>query len=103
METRFNAATATWGVRGTPTYRLEMFHDGLHKHRVIQARDADILRNKARVQAQQWDDLWRKQSSAARRVQQAFEAKEAKRLHIENQKEEAADRTAEAQSLLEAL
>jgi restriction system protein len=80
-----------------------MFHDGLHKHRVIQARDADILRNKARVQAQQWDDLWRKQSSAARRVQQAFEAKEAKRLHIENQKEEAADRTAEAQSLLEAL
>ncbi len=103
METRFSEATVTWGTRGTPTYRLEMFHDGLHKHRVIQAGDSDILKNKAQMQAMQWNELWHKQSAAARRVQQAYEAKEAKRLHIENQKEEAVDRTAEAQGLLDTL
>jgi restriction system protein len=80
-----------------------MFHDGLHKHRVIQARDAEILTNKARMQARQWDELWRKQSAAARRVQQACETKEAKRLELENQKEQATDRTAEARSLFDTL
>lgn len=92
METRFNEATVTWGARGTPTYRLEMFHDGLHKHRLIQAHDPDILKNKAQMQALQWDELWRKQSSAAERIQQSFK-----------EKAEADDRTACAHTLLDAL
>src|SRR5208283_1433749 len=103
METRCSETTVAWGARGTPTYRQEMFHDGLHKHRVIQAPDKNILKNKARVQAEQWNELWRKQSEAARWRQQAHWSKDCKRLWIESQKEQAADRTTEAQTLLDNL
>ena len=103
MRTRFSETTVTWGARGRPAYRVEMFHDGLHKHRVIQAGDSEILDNKAQMQARQWSESWDKQCAAAQRVQQAYEAKERKRLQIENQKNEAADRTDEAQELLDTL
>jgi restriction system protein len=103
METRFGPVNVTHSARGVPTYSVELFHDGLHKHSLIKAADPSILKNKGLAQALQWDDAWRRQSAAEERIRRTFEKKEARRLHIEHQKELALERTNEAQQLLECL
>jgi len=103
METRCGEVTVTHSDRGLPTYQVEVFHDGLHKYAVVHSRNQDILRKKVVALALQWNELWSKQSAAERRLQQAHEAKDARRVHLERQKEIAAERTSEAQSLMESL
>jgi restriction system protein len=103
METRFGEVTVTHSSRGVPTFWVTASHDGLHKHVVIRAGDPDVLNYKCLVQAQNWNAVWTKQSAAQQRIRQTFEKKEARRLHVESQKEIALQRTAEAQQLLEAL
>jgi restriction system protein len=100
METRCGEVTVTHSDRGLPTYQVEVFHDGLHKYAVVHSRNQDILRKKVVALALQWNELWSKQSAAERRLQQAHEAKDARRVHLERQKEIAAERTSEAQSLM---
>jgi restriction system protein len=39
-------------------YTLEMSHLGLKKHKLISAPDIEILRNKANLQSQKWDEAW---------------------------------------------
>jgi restriction system protein len=103
MEARFGDVIVTHSARGIPTYLVEAFHDGLHKHTVLRSTDPDILKNKAVVIAERWNEQWDKQSAAELRIQRTFETKEARRLHSEQQKEIAAERTAEAQQLLHSL
>jgi restriction system protein len=103
METRFGPVTVLRSPRGVPTFLVEIFHDGLHKHSVLRSGDPDILKHKGLALAQRWDAEWAKQSAADLRIRQTFEKKEARRLHIERQKEIALERTTEAQQILEAL
>jgi hypothetical protein len=51
METRFGQLTVTHSPRGVPTYRVEAFHDGLHKFALIRANDTDTLQNKLRARS----------------------------------------------------
>src|SRR5579871_69850 len=95
--------TVTYSARGVATYRSEISHDGLHKFAVIRAADPDILAKKVLAQLQQWNALWERRSSAELRIQRTFEAKEKRRLHFENQKAAAAERTTEAQQILRTL
>ncbi|MCU1305048.1 MAG: restriction endonuclease [Candidatus Sulfotelmatobacter sp.] len=103
METRFGEVAIAYSARGIPTFTFEVFHEGLHKHAFLRAMDERVLHNKAQMQAALWNDLWQKQLLAETRVKGAHEAKEARRLHLENQKAKALQRTAEAQDGLEAL
>lgn len=103
MKTRIGIATVTHSARGIATYSVEVFHDGLHKHTLIKAPDRQILINKANAVAQRWDESWNKQVACETRIKATWEAKEARKLHLENQKEQAIERTAEAQGNLDQL
>jgi restriction system protein len=103
METRFSEVRETRSLRGVITYWVNASHDGLQKHQVLRAGNATILAQRCLVQAQNWNGQWLKQSAAALRIRQTFEKKEARRLHIEGQKESARERTIEAQQFLEVL
>jgi hypothetical protein len=87
VETRFSEVTATLSARGVPTYWVRASHDGLHKHVVIRAGDTEVLQQRCLVQAENWNALWAKRSAADLKIQRTLEKKEARRLHIESQKE----------------
>lgn len=82
----------TYLKNGSARYLIEMAHRGLKKHRVIKGEHRDIVRQKARLEAEKWQATWEKQ-----------QARQAARQHKEDATEEAADRTTEAQELLHAL
>jgi restriction system protein len=89
----------SYSSRGNPTYRLEMWHRELKKHRVLKGNDASIIERKARMQAQDWDEKWAlaQQRESQKREQQR------KKDHDQAQKEEAVQRTDEASSALTSL
>src|SRR5580704_15138723 len=90
-ETRFSAVSVTYSARGIPTFVVEVFHDGLHKHSVMRAGAVEILKNKTLALANRWNDEWAKQLATSER-----------KGHIEKQKEIAQPRTTEARQLIEA-
>jgi restriction system protein len=93
METRFGDVTVAHSARGFPTYSVEAFHDGLHKYSLIRAGDKNVLLNRAQAVALQWSAAWNKQVEAENRIKRTYETKEARRLHIENQKDRATERS----------
>lgn len=103
METRFGQVSVTSSPRGVATYRIEAFHDGLHKYAELRAGDLDTLRNKMQAQALQWNTSWNKQCETEARVQRTYLAKEMRRFHLEQRKAAALDQTTDAQQLLETL
>jgi restriction system protein len=62
-----------------------------------------VVQAKVRLQAAEWDELWAKKVAIEEKKKTAYQAKEARRLQLDRQKEEAADRTADAQQTLQAL
>lgn len=92
QETRFSAVSVTYSARGIPTFVVEVFHDGLHKHSVVRAGAIEILKNKTVALANRWNAEWAKQLAASERKD-----------HVGKQKEIALQRTDEAHQLIEAL
>ena len=99
MKTRIGDMEVSYMSRGTRTYRLELWHDGLKKHRVIRSNDAAIVERKARLQAHDWAEKWAMTQGREASRQERTQKKE----HQESQKALAAERTAEAKAALEAL
>jgi restriction system protein len=91
------------GARGTASYWVKVHHPGLHKYRLVRGPDLEVVQALARVQAAEWDAIWSKKVAVSQRIMGVYAAKEARRLHLERQKEEAANRSAEAQQILQAL
>lgn len=79
-------------VRGNISYSLELWHDGLKKHRLIRGSDSAIIRRKADIQTAEWEQKW----AEIRNRDQNRQAKEDKRRF-------AAEQTAEAQGELNRL
>jgi restriction system protein len=75
----------------------------LHKHRVIKGPEIQVIQAKVRLQVAEWEDLWNKRRQAEHRTTLASQAKEARRAQLEQRKEEASARTAEAQQLHQSL
>jgi len=94
METRFGNIEVSYTTRGIATYRLEMWHDGLKKHRVIKGNDSQIIERKARLQAYDWMEKW----LITENKNLMREVKNQKKEYLESQKDLAAERTSEAQS-----
>ena len=72
MEPRVGQITVTHSARGVPTYAIELWHDGLKKHRVIRDGSQEIARRKAELQVNEWHSRWSavatRQGELARRV-----------------------------------
>ena len=99
METRLGQLEVSYGVRGGATYRLELWHDGLKKHRVITSAEPDILRRKAALQAADWEEKWSRVSAR----EQGRLTKEEHKNEQEANKRAAIERTVAAQSELAGL
>jgi restriction system protein len=92
MTTKFGPTQVTQGARGAVSVSVEVYHQGLNKHRLIRGPDAEVVKAKVFRQAAEWNELWAKKAAAKRQM-----------TMTERKKEEAADRTSEAQRTLQAL
>jgi restriction system protein len=82
-----------------PTYRVEIWHDGLKKHRVIKGSEPEIVQRKAEMQVAEWDEKW----SQAEARERDRRDKEGQKRQQEANKKLAAERTIEAQRELDRL
>lgn len=99
MESRVGRLEVSYSARGKPTYTLDLWHDGLKKHRLIRGDSQSIVQLKAQLQIEGWQQKWAEVD--ARQYQRAERAL-GKRQQDER-KSEAADRTTDAQQDLEFL
>lgn len=97
METEVGDLEISHSSRGLLTYRIELSHPGLKKHRVIKGNEASIVRRKADLQVEDWSEKW----AVAEQRGQLRERRHSQKQHHEAQKAAAAERTAEAQAELE--
>src|ERR1035437_7821817 len=80
------------GARGSVSFSVEVYNRGLNKHRLIRGPDPEVVKQKVLCQVAEWNEMWGKRAAAKRQATMA-----------ERKKEEAADRTSEAQRTLQAL
>lgn len=99
MDTRVGQLKVSYTARGLTRYEMEMWHDGLKKHRVIRGDDGDIVRRKAQLQATEWSDAW----AIAETKEQDRAKKLAGKQHQEERKLLASERSDEAQQELDSL
>lgn len=99
MTTRVGQLEVSYSVRGMPTYRVEIWHDGLKKHRVIKGSEPEVVQRKAEMQVAEWDEKW---SQAEARERDRCD-KEGQKRQQEANKKLAAERTMEAQRELDRL
>jgi restriction system protein len=90
--TEFGPVQVRDSARGSVTYSVAVYHQGLHKHRLVRGPDVEVVWDKALAQAAAWNEVWAKRVATERQTTMA-----------ERKREEAADRTAEAQRALQAL
>ena len=99
MTTRVGQLEVSYSVRGMPTYRVEIWHDGLKKHRVIKGSEPEVVQRKAEMQVAEWDEKW----SQAETRESDRRDKEGQKRQQEANKKLAAERTMEAQRELDRL
>lgn len=99
MKTRLGQLSVKYSARGIPTYSLELWHDGLKKHRLIRGESESIVKLKASLQIDEWEDRWAMVD--AREQERAQKA--TGRRQQEERKSVAAEQTAEAQKELDGL
>ena len=99
MMTRFGRIETKYSARGIPSYSLEIWHDGLKKHRVIKGDCEFIIDSKARMQAEEWDQRW---EVVSERERQKADRAACKRM-TEESKALALKQTQAAQAELDAL
>src|SRR5690625_1299110 len=87
----------TRNARGVITYRIELWHRDLNKHRVIRGNDRDIVARKADLQIEEWKKRW----AAVEEREARKREQEKRKSHVEAQKDIAASRSAQAAAELE--
>jgi len=92
MKTNTGQVQTTYSARGVPSYSVEIWHDGLNKHRLIKGSDLAVVISKLNIQANDWDERWALVS--ARNAQR--EDRQYKKEQLLDKKAEAASRTQEA-------
>jgi hypothetical protein len=60
MTTKFGPVKSTQGARGSLTVLAEVYHQGLHKHRLIRGLDAEVVKAKMLLLAAEWNEAWAK-------------------------------------------
>jgi restriction system protein len=99
MQTRFDGIHVRYSARGIPSFYLEMWHDGLNKHRMIRGESEAVVKMKATLQTQEWESRW----ETIQTKNNALDAKMRGRQAVEQRKNLAVERTEEAQAILHSL
>ena len=99
MQVRFGAVEVSYSARGIPTYSIEIWHDGLKKHRQIKGSEHDVVERKAILQAEEWESKW--EVATAKEAEREERAK--RKQYQDDQKALASKRTIEAKANLEKL
>lgn len=99
MQVRFSDIEVSYSARGIPSYSIEVWHDGLKKHRQIRGSEYDIVERKANLQAEEWESRWEVVRAKEAERQERAERKQ----YQENQKALASERTTVARTNLEDL
>lgn len=99
MKTRLGQLSVKYSVRGLPNYHLELWHDGLKKHRLIRGESESIVNQKAALQVEEWEERW---TVVEVRKRDRSEKAAGKRQQ-EERKTLAAEQTTEAQEELDRL
>lgn len=99
MKTRLGQLSVKYSARGIPAYSLELWHDGLKKHRLIRGESESIVKLKATLQVEEWEERWAVVDARERDRSQ----KAAGKRQQDESKELAAERTADAQQELDGL
>ena len=99
MQVRLSEVDVAYSARGNPTYRVEVWHDGLKKHRQIRGSELEVVERKAQLQAEEWASKW----EGVKAKEAAREAQADKKLYQEAQKALARAQTIEARANLEIL
>ena len=92
MRVRFSEIEVSYSARGIPSYSIEIWHDGLKKHRQIKGSEYDVVERKANLQAEEWESRW-----------EVVRAKAERKQYQENQKALASERTRSARANLDDL
>ena len=58
MQTRLGQLSVKRSARGVSTYDLELWHDGLKKHRLIRGGSESVVKRKATLQIEEWEERW---------------------------------------------
>ena len=77
MKTKVGQLEVSYNARRIPSYSLELWHDGLKKHRLVRGREKAVVLRKAEIQIAEWNEKW-----------VLADAREKKRLDKENRKRE---------------
>ncbi len=99
MQARIGQYKYSFSARGIIKWEVEIWHDGLHKHRLIRGNDQEFVQRKVEVQLADWGEQWRRRTAIETRAQNAS----ARRQEKEEQKQLASERTAEAKQMIEGL
>lgn len=99
MKTRLGQLSVKYSARGIPTYSLELWHDGLKKHRLIRGESESIVKLKATLQIEEWEERWAVADARDKERSQ----KAAGKRQQEERKALAAEQTTEAQQELDGL
>ncbi len=81
------------------SYSEEIEHKGLHKYRVIKGSNSYVVKEKARAQMAAWEEMWQKKLAAETKQK----ARESVAAEKESKKALAAERTKEAQAILNVI
>ena len=81
-ELRIGKPTVTYTRSGIPTWRVEIWHKGLNRHRVLKASDSSELEVKTSLQATDWEKRWRTIQSRDTGKEQAAERTEQVRMDL---------------------
>ena len=92
MQAQISHIETSYSQRGAVSYRAEVSHGGLNKHRTIRGSNSDEVKRKAQLQAHSWNEAWAKK-----------QAQEARRQAIDRNKQIAMERTGEAEKSLHEL
>ena len=99
MKTRISQLYVQYSARSIPSYNIELWHDGLKKHRLIRGESESMVRLKTTLQVEEWEARW---AIIDARVLERSQKLAGKR-QIEENKSLALERTAEAQQEIEVL
>ena len=99
MQVRFSEIEVSYSAKGIPSYSIEIWHDGLKKHRQIRGTEPYVVERKANLQAEEWESRWEAVIAKEAERQERAERKQ----HQENQKALASERTTIARTILENL
>ncbi len=77
MKTKVGQLEVSYNASRIPSYSLELWHDGLKKHRLVRGREKVIVLRKAEIQIAEWNEKW-----------VLADAREKKRLDKESRKRE---------------